>query len=108
MEGKTPCQYYDEGIFPQEETETFAAVVITNEEDKDKVSTLFVSTDLNMEEKELCEEKRSLMQSKLILHPDNRSKSRSSHVTICLAKVKKGDETEFTKNVQVAINTYYK
>ena len=109
MEGKTPiCQNYNEDTVPQEETETIAAAVITNEEEEDEISTLFVSMDLNMEEKELCEEKRSLMQSKLILHPDNRSKNKSSHVTICLAKVKKSDETEFTKNIQVAINSYYK
>ena len=47
------------------------------------------------------------MQSKLILHPDNKSKSRASHVTICLAKVRRSDEADFTKNVQVAIDNFY-
>ena len=109
MEGNTPiCHNYSEATVPQEEIETVAATVITNEEETDETSTLFVSMDLNIEEKELCEEKRSLIQSKLILNPDNRSKNKSSHVTICLAKVKRSDEAEFIKSIQLAIGSYYK
>ena len=33
---------------------------------------------------------------------------KSSHVTICIAKVRKKDEASFTKSVQEAITAYYK
>ena len=33
---------------------------------------------------------------------------KSYHVTICLAKVRKKDEADFTKNVQKTITNYYK
>ena len=62
-----------------------------------------MSPDLSAEEKELCEEKRNQIRSKLILRPENKSNMKSSHVTICLAKVRRSYEADFIKNVQEAI-----
>ena len=66
-----------------------------------------MSLDLSAEEKELCEEKRNQIRSKLILHLENKSSMKSSHVTICLAKVRRRDAADFIKNVQEAITNYY-
>ena len=108
IEGKTLHQKCDECSIPKEECETIAAVAEVTEEEEDKVSTIFVSLDLSTKEKELCEEKINQIKSKLILHPENKSRMKSSQVTICLAKVRKKDEANFTKNVQEAITNYYK
>ena len=85
IEGKTPHQKCDKCSIPKEECETIAAVAEVTEEEEDKVSTIFVFLDLSTKEKELCEEKRNQIRSKLILHPENKSGMKSSHVTICLA-----------------------
>ena len=62
-----------------------------------------MSLDLSALEKEVCEEKRNQIRSKLILHQENKSNMKSSYVNICLTKVRRRDEADFIKNVQEAI-----
>ena len=58
-------------------------------EDDDEISNLFLSMNLTYNEKELCEESKEMIMSKLLLHPNTRAKQTTSHIILGIAKVAK-------------------